>query len=329
MSFNPFQSSYPLIIKNEKPVRVHISNWHRKWIIGGIFREAAEACSIKASWRVYPTSKRDFLNPKVWMTKLNPRFGSLNIYAHQDTYFSIFAANPERVTLSRNRVYMTHLNEGHFLSEFQINALQYCEKLLVQNLEMQNLLTTLGISKDRIVRVPGAVNRDAYRPNENMPEFQYVLFSGDFKYRKNPDLVARVIASMPDINFVVHGKNWKIFPPEFLKGLPNLKRIDFDLNNQPLLIRQASTYVSLALIEGGPYPVLESLASGTPVVATDTGFCSEFVNITNGRLLPNRPEVELVVSSIRASLDMKKSVWEKDLLNGAWQWKDLGELIYL
>ena len=318
-----------MIINSEKPILVHISNWHTNWIIGGIFREAAEASSIEAPWQVYPTSKHDFLNPKVWMTKLNPKAGSLNVYAHQDTYFSIFATHPEQVKVSRNRVYLTHLNEGHILSDFQVNALQYCERLLVQNVGMENLLTSLGISKEKILRAPGAVNRETYRPSEKIPESQYVLFSGDFKYRKNPELIARVIESMPDTNFIVHGQNWEIFPPQFLSGLPNLKRIDFKLESQPQLIRQASTYVSLALIEGGPYPVLEALASGTPVVATDTGFCAEFVNNSNGRLLPNKPDIRLIESSIRDAIAMKENVWWKDLLNGTWQWKDLGKLIYL
>jgi glycosyltransferase involved in cell wall biosynthesis len=108
-----------------------------------------------------------------------------------------------------------------------------------------------------------------------------------------------------------------------------MTRIDFDLKKQPQLIRQASTYVSLALIEGGPYPVLESLASGTPVVATNTGFCAEFVNDSNGRLLPNQPNLKLIHNSIRDAIGMKENVWWKDLLDGTWQWKDLGQLIYL
>jgi glycosyltransferase involved in cell wall biosynthesis len=133
---------------------------------------------------------------------------------------------------------------------------------------------------------------------------------------------------MPDINFIVHGKNWEIFPPEFLNGLSNLKRLDFDLVNQPNLIKDASLYVSLALIEGGPYPVLEALASGTPVVATDTGFCAEFVNANNGILLPNSPELESVIAAIRQALNLKGQVWDQDLLFGKWQWKDLGSLIF-
>jgi len=315
--------------KIEKPFVLHISNWHTKWIIGGIFREAAEACSIQPSWRVYSTSKKDYFNPRVLMSKLNPTFGELNIYAHQDTYFLIFSANPEEVKSKRNRVFITHINDGHFLSKENIVSLQYCERILVQNEGMENLLISLGISKDKIVRAPGAVNRSIYNPSAELPESKYVLFSGDFKYRKNPELVARVIASMPEVNFIIHGLNWQIFDSEFLYGLPNLKLIDFNLQNQPVLMRQASLYVSLALIEGGPYPVLEALASGTPVVATNTGFCAEFVNESNGRLLPNEPDIEVVKRAIQECIQLKECLWNKDLLHDKWQWKNLGALIYL
>jgi len=311
-----------------KPVVVHISNWHTKWIIGGIFREAAEACALKPYWNVYPTSKRDFLNPHVLRVKTNPIKGELNVYAHQDTYFSVFASNPQQITSSRNRVFFTHFNVGQNPSASQILSLRYCEKILVQNESMESYLISAGVSKNAVVRAPGAVSRDIYKPSQTIPDNQFALFSGDFKYRKNPDLIAKVICSMPDTDFVIHGQNWEIFPPKILNGLPNLKRIDFKLKEQPKLMRQASLYISLAVVEGGPYPVLEALASGTPVVATDTGFCAEFVNDANGILLPNPAEVSQVQYSIREGLKLKESVWNQDLLNGKWQWKDLGELIF-
>jgi glycosyltransferase involved in cell wall biosynthesis len=311
-----------------RPVVVHISNWHTKWIIGGIFKEAASASALQPSWRVYPTSKKDFLNPPVLKGKIGPLMGDLNIYAHQDTYFSVFASTPEQIISSRNRVFFTHFNVGNNPSESQISSLKYCERILVQNETMEKYLILAGISKDVVVRAPGAVNRDTYYPSHSLSEKKFVLFSGDFKYRKNPDLIAKVISSMPDTDFVIHGQNWEIFPAEILKGLPNLKRIDFKLKEQPGLMRQACLYVSLAVVEGGPYPVLEALASGTPVVATDTGFCAEFINDGNGILLPNPAEVNQVQESIREGLNLKASVWNQDLLHSKWQWKDLGNLIF-
>ncbi len=312
----------------KRPVVVHISNWHTKWIIGGIFREAAAASGLRPYWRVYPASRRDLLKPQVLKGKMSSLVGDLNIYTHQDTYFSVFVRDPQQITGSRNRIYFTHFNDGHAPTEIQISSLRFCERILVQNKTMENYLISVGISRDKIIRIPGAVSRDLFRPGQTNPEERFVLFSGDFKYRKNPDLVAKVIRSMPDINFVIHGKNWEIFPPEILNGLPNLKRVNFKLEKQPELIRQASLYVSLALIEGGPYPVLEALASGTPVVATDTGFCAEFINDTNGILLQNPAEINQVQESIREGMILKESVWNQDLLHGKWQWEDLGNLIF-
>jgi glycosyltransferase involved in cell wall biosynthesis len=311
-----------------RPVVVHISNWHTKWIIGGIFREAAQAFAVQPYWRVYPTSKKDFLNPHVLKGKMALHKGELNVYAHQDTYFSVFASNSKQIIGSRNRVFFTHFNVGQNPSESQISSLKYCERILVQNKNMESYLISVGISRHVIVRAPGAVNRDIYMPNHVIPEEKFVLFSGDFKYRKNPDLIAKVIYSMPDTDFVIHGQNWEIFPPKLLSGLPNLRRVNFDLKDQSELMRRASLYVSLAIIEGGPYPILEALASGTPVVATDTGFCAEFINDANGMLLPNPPELSQVQSSIIEGLKLKESVWNQDLLHGRWQWEDLGNLIF-
>lgn len=314
--------------KKLRPVVVHMANWHTNWIIGGIFREASAACLIRPAWRVYPTSKKDFSNLKVVKSRILSEIGELNVYAHQDTYFSVFSRSPNQVRNTRNRVYFTHFNEGQIPNETQVSSLEYCERIFVQNEKMQNYLISVGVESRKIVRTPGAVSRDIFKPVTHLPETKFVMFSGDFKYRKNPDLIAQVITHMPDIDFVIHGKNWDSFPPEFLNTSRNLTRMDFDLGRQASLIRQASLYVSLSLVEGGPYSILEALASGTPVVATDTGFCAEFVNSDNGILLRNSPELNSVLAAIRQSLDLKNLTWNQDLLKGKWQWKDLGDLIF-
>lgn len=307
---------------------VHISNWHTNWILAAIFRESAQANGIRPAWRVYQTGRKDLINPKVVKGKITNLIGALNVYAHQETYFSIFKKNPSQITSNRNRVYFTHFNEGQSLSQENIHSLMHCEKILVQNDGMKLYLESVGVEKQKIVKIPGAVDRTVYFPGLEPPDREYVLFSGDFKYRKNPELVAQIIQRMPDIDFIIHGKNWQIFPNGFFESMPNVLRLDFDISRQAKLMRSASAFVTLSYIEGGPYSVLEALASGTPVVATDTGFCREFINSSNGILLPNIPDKNEVESSIRTVLKLKKLLWGRDLLNGKWQWRDLGRLIY-
>lgn len=316
------------MVRELKPVVVHISNWHTNWILEGIFRESAAACALRPTWQIHATSRRDYLRPKVIRGKLNPQVGELNIFTHQQTFFSVIAHNPELIRKTRNRVYFTHFNIGQTLDESQISSLNFCERILVQNKSMQEFLIGFGVSKEIIVRAPGAVNRDFYTCADSFPGKVFVLFSGNFKYRKNPELIARVIAKMSDIDFIIHGLNWDSFPDRILDDLTNIKKINFDLSIQPELMRQASLYVSLSLAEGGPYTVFEALASGTPVVATNTGFCEEFINEANGILLPNPPDLDTVEKSIRLALSMKRNVWNQDLLYGKWQWEDLGRLIY-
>jgi glycosyltransferase involved in cell wall biosynthesis len=193
---------------------------------------------------------------------------------------------------------------------------------------MEEFLIGLGVSEETIALAPGAVDREIYAPVNSFPDKVFVLFSGNFKYRKNPELIAKVIAKMSDIDFVIHGLHWETFPEDSLNGLTNVRKIDFDLRIQPELMRQASLYVSLSFVEGGPYTILEALASGTPVIATDTGFAAEFITSSKGHLLPNPPDLDSVERSIRNGLNLKAEVWDKDLLDGKWKWEDLGRLIY-
>lgn len=307
---------------------VHIARWHTKWILGAIFREAADSTSVKPIWRIYATSRRDYFDFKVIRSKILNRTGSLNIYTHQDTFFSVFQNNPNQISERRNRVYFTHFNEGHSLSIQEINALKYCERILVQNEGMRSYLLANGIRPEKIVKIPGAVDRRVFSPASKPSDKKYVLFSGDFKHRKNPELIAEVILSMKNIDFVIHGRNWEVFPKKLFENSSNLTVLDFEFTQHPDLIRKASAYVSLSLIEGGPYSVLEALASGTPVVATNTGFCSEFIDSSNGVLLPNFPKLREVETAIVKAVGLKEQVWRQDLLKGKWQWQELGRLIY-
>jgi glycosyltransferase involved in cell wall biosynthesis len=310
---------------------VNILSWHRGWILDSLFREAAEAIKIAPRWNIQATGKKDLLIPKIFHGTYFPYRGDINVYTHLDSFVNEHKRIGTELDKHRNRVFITHLNEGHSISGDVIDALRGVERFLVQNSIMKSTLVDLGLDPNRIIETPGAVNRTVFRPLDSgtEPERPYVLFVGDFKYRKNPELVLQVIRSMPDINFVIHGKSLDQFPAGVVANTPNLNIVGFDFNNQPKLIREASTYVSLSRIEGGPISVLEALVSGTPVVATSTGFSSQYVNSNNGFVLPNPPTVPQVQEAIRAALTMKNRIQHSDLLFGKCTLQELGNQIYL
>jgi glycosyltransferase involved in cell wall biosynthesis len=83
-------------------------------------------------------------------------------------------------------------------------------------------------------------------------------------------------------------------------------------NRVPLYFNAADVSVLASWREGCPNVVLESLASGTPVVASDVGHVSAMIeNGRNGRIVPPR-QVEPLAAAIRELLDRPPSpqmVW--------------------
>jgi glycosyltransferase involved in cell wall biosynthesis len=73
--------------------------------------------------------------------------------------------------------------------------------------------------------------------------------------------------------------------------------------------------------EGYPNVVVEALACGRPVVATDVGGTSEIVNVSNGLLIPPRDPAALAAALTRA-LDAR---WDHDAIAAATRrsWDDV------
>ena len=194
----------------------------------------------------------------------------------------------------------------------------------------------MGVNENKIEVVYGAVDRDIFFPKSEITsktfkseEAPYVLIAGHCKIRKNPDLIFQVINTMCDLNFIIHGEGWRKHLIDKKSNMPsNLKIFNFQMSKQPKLVRNASTYLTLSTLESGPYTTLEALASGTPVVATDTGWNSEFINYDNGVLVPINASIDEVTSAIRQTITMKKNVGTDDLLGGKYTWKELGQKLY-
>ena len=103
---------------------------------------------------------------------------------------------------------------------------------------------------------------------------------------------------------------------------------DFEIVNQPSLMRSANLYLSLSEVEGGPFPTLEALASGTPVVVTNVGWNSEYVKNGIGLILERDATLDDITSAIKNYFALKETVMYKDLIPGEALWYQLGEKLY-
>ena len=98
---------------------------------------------------------------------------------------------------------------------------------------------------------------------------------------------------------------------------------------QPRLAREASALLSISHNEGGPFPVIEALASGTPVLATNTGFCKELINKENGLVVDVPSDLLTIARSLDKVIGLKPKVFRSDLLPDGHSWQEFAKKLYI
>ena len=303
---------------------------YKGWILEATVKESALACSEPINLVFIPNRKLSYLRIKDLIKFfLNRKPEGNCLFVNQNTYFkvvkdSLIDIDPERVN-----VFYTHYSENDFTRIEQSRILSKCNKIFTYNSFDKIQLIELGISGNKIEVVYGGINREIYFPKITKQTEDYVLITGDCKERKCPSLVFEVISEMQNVNFIIHGRGWDSYCKRFnISKFANLKIIDFNFKKNPELMRNASVYLSLSKLEGGPYTTVEAMASGTPVVVTSTGWNPEIVNESNGILLPLEVNVSQVVSAIETTIRLKEKVRGFDLIEGKFSWEQLGRSIY-
>lgn len=126
-----------------------------------------------------------------------------------------------------------------------------------------------------------------------------VLFSGRLEYRKGAEIllrsIKRILAIHPDISFTIagetdikHHQNYRaaierILSPEERQRVWFLGAVN--RKNLFALYKNSSCFLFPSLFENAPYALLEAMANGLPVIASDKGGIPEFIEHgTNGLL---------------------------------------------
>jgi glycosyltransferase involved in cell wall biosynthesis len=299
-------------------------------------RESAEALGINIRVLFIPQRRQDLFRIKDFADYISgKKIKGDCLFVNQSSYFKALLSTTIRFIPEKSRVLYTHKSNEEIEDLEQIKMLQRLNKIFVLNSKMKADLVLSGIPEDKITTVFGAIDRKVYYPVNYFDESRplvvdpYVLILGDCKPRKNPNMIIEVIRTMRDVKFIIHGRGWQ----EYLKNqrideLENLKVIQFEITNNPQLVREASAYLSLSELEGGPFPTLESLASGTPVVVTDTGWNKEIVKSGFGTVLSLTFTFSEVINAINEAIKLKPIVCSLDLLKGEFTWESLGQKLY-
>jgi glycosyltransferase involved in cell wall biosynthesis len=299
---------------------------YRHWIIDGMMKDSLNALNISANWYFLPDSKKSLIGRASVKLRIWRNTRSTQVFGNHKTYFDCLP--PRMFPPKKIRIFLTQvLDDDLSLKRASSDSLARVERFVVQNHKIRDYLISIGVGKDRVVVNPGGINRNHFYPIQDKDLIgDFILISGSFKYRKNPELIADVIRSFPNIKFIIHGHNLEVFPKDIGD---NVELLAFDFQNQATLIRSARLHLILSKIEGGPMSVLEALASGTPCVTTDVGFCREVINASSGVVLNENPTISEIGHAINIAWELKETVFMKDLLDGNFTWEQFGEDLFL
>lgn len=205
------------------------------------------------------------------------------------------------------------------------------------------MLRRFNLSNGHITVISGGVDTGRFHPDAeqrlDLPE-RYVLFVGSLQARKN---LARLLEAWqqmkdatPDTWLVIAGASSKIFRQ---MRLASGERVTFlgsiCESDLPGLYAHAAFFVLPSSDEGFGLPLLEAMASGTPVAASRAGSLPEVVG--EAGLYFNPSDISEMVDVLRRGLTdmpLRNSLQEMGLMrvcNFSWQdsaekmWKVFGE----
>lgn len=155
-------------------------------------------------------------------------------------------------------------------------------------------------------------------PERNSRPMQCIKTVGNIRRVKGHDVLIRaaaiVLKQFPDVRFGIGGS---VLEPEFFSELQQLLRelridskISFDGNitDPPAYLADADLFVLPSRSEGFSNAIIEAMAAGLPVVATDVGGNAEAVqDRITGRVVPPEDAVALAAAICRMLSDPRRA----------------------
>ena len=143
--------------------------------------------------------------------------------------------------------------------------------------------------------IPDGVDTKFFAPITHKNIRLKVLYVGSLMERKRPQYVALMAKNFPQCDFIIHGKGAMTpFLQHFKQqnGLKNLTVENSRLSSIGLkdLYAMADIFMFPSIHEGLPNVVLEAMASGLPILASDASFHKELVENGSSGFLCNNIE---------------------------------------
>lgn len=198
-----------------------------------------------------------------------------------------------------------------------LKAARSADALITVSQSLKRTLVEFGIESERVAVLRNGVETDLFRPLPreacraalNIERF-CLLSVGGLIPRKGHDITIEAMAQLPDCELLIAGSGpLRATLEARAKQLGVDDRVRFlgevAHRDLPKLYSAADTMVLMSSREGWANVILESLACGTPVVASDVGGANEIIRAAvAGALVARRDSASLVraIQTLRASM---------------------------
>lgn len=179
------------------------------------------------------------------------------------------------------------------------NTYALIDRIICCSAFMKEKLDTNLIFRDKTVALHNFVADDLPQAREKRP---YVLYFGRFAAEKGIDMLLAACRELPEVQFVFAGSG----PMEGeLAGAPNVKYVGFQQGDalKKLIAEARFTVYPSVWYENCPLSVMESIASGTPVIGARIGGIPELIEDGKTGLLFESGNVLELTKQIRRLWD--------------------------
>lgn len=153
--------------------------------------------------------------------------------------------------------------------------------------KITEIIAKLAITQDKIIEIPTGIeeawiNKNALKANAP----RHFIFIGRYERRKGVEELSSVLHELIKTDH---------FTFEFIGNIPLNKQIKSDkiiyhgemrnVEDIKLILQNGDVLICASHSEGMPNVIMEGMASGLAIIATDVGAVSKMVNNKNGRLI--------------------------------------------
>ncbi len=176
-------------------------------------------------------------------------------------------------------------------------------------------LERLGLDPTRVHVIPHGVEHDLFKPSDEPREHFLVYPARPWKHKNHARLLQAFVdlrREIPGLRLVLTGDGLDV-----LQNLPDGVECLGSVSHEELaaLYRRAACLVFPSLYEGFGLPVLEAMASGCPVAASDRGAIPEVCG--DAAVLFDPDDVHAIANGVRDALARADELRERGIAHAA------------